>query len=204
MNAYVTLTDASAERTVLRSVFRAFVFHIESEEEAAEKLAALRKEYHDATHVCYAYVADTAGNVTKSSDDGEPSGSAGAPILAVLAGGGYRQVLLAVVRYFGGTKLGVGGLVKAYTDVAVAATERAGKRRMIESECYEGNTDYNTFGKIERAAKKGGGKITVLAYADSVRFELAFPEGTGLYEELRDVTAGKTEFIRRGQKYEIY
>lgn len=203
MSSYTTLADASAEITVLRSVFKTFVYHIESEEEATEKLAALRKKYYDSTHVCYAYVADVQGNVFKFSDDGEPSGTAGAPILAVLTGGGYKQVLVAVVRYFGGTKLGVGGLVKAYTDSANAAVESAEKRVMTLCDIYSAESDYNTFKKLSNAAARGGGIISDVEYSDKVSFTVGVKEGSDLLTELINVSGGKIEFIPRGKKYEI-
>lgn len=203
MSSFTFLEDATAEITILRSVFKAFACHIESEEEAAEKLAALRKKYYDATHVCYAYVSDVQGNVFKFSDDGEPSGTAGAPILSVLTGGGYKQTLIAVVRYFGGTKLGVGGLVKAYTDAANAAVENAEKRTATLCDIYTAETDYNTFKKLSNAAARGNGIISDVRYSDKVGFALAVREGSGLLAELINVSGGKVEFIQRGKKYEI-
>ncbi len=199
---YVTLLDAYAETTVLRSRFLAYLYHIESEEEAAEKLSALRKKHYDATHVCYAYCSDVEGHTVKFSDDGEPSSTAGAPILSIIDKGGYRQVLIAVVRYFGGTKLGVGGLVRAYTDAAGAAAEKAVRQRRVLSRVYSVETDYNLYGRICAAA--GEAKLTVTEYGDTVKFLISIPAGSDLIKKFTDVTNGKTEFIERGEKYEIY
>ncbi len=199
---YVTLLDAYAETTVLRSRFLAYLYHIESEEEAAEKLSALRKKHYDATHVCYAYCSDVEGHTVKFSDDGEPSSTAGAPILSIIDKGGYRQVLIAVVRYFGGTKLGVGGLVRAYTDAAGAAAEKAVRQRRVLSRVYSVETDYNSYGRICAAA--GEAKLTVTEYGDTVKFLISIPAGSDLIKKFTDVTNGKTEFIERGEKYEIY
>ena len=201
---YVTLTYAESELTVMRSRFLALTYHIESEEDAAAKLAALRKKYYDATHVCYAYVADECGNVSKFSDDGEPASTAGAPIMGVLLGGAYRKTLVAVVRWFGGTKLGVGGLVKAYTDSAAAVCEKAGKETYVFSSVYELTVGYETLGKIKSAVIAGGGKIIDTQYADGAKLTIAFPATSGLIGALTDLTRGKTEFIPRGQKYEVY
>lgn len=203
MNTFVSLDDATAEIVVLRSRFIAFVYHIESESDAAEALASLKKKYYDSTHVCYAYVADTAGNVTKSSDDGEPSGTAGAPILSVITGGGYKRTLIAVVRYFGGTKLGVGGLVKAYTDAANAAVSKAEKRINVPSEIYSATVDYNLFRKLSGAITRSGGKITDTVYGEKVDFSFALPLPADM-KALADLTGGKTEFFNRGYRYEIY
>ncbi len=200
---YVTLTDAYAETVILRSRFLAYLYHIESEEEAAEKLAALRKKHYDATHVCYAYCADTEGHTVKFSDDGEPSSTAGAPIHSVISKGGYRQVLIAVVRYFGGTKLGVGGLVRAYTEAAIAATDNAKKQKYVLSNVYSAESDYNSYGRI-CASVAAEAKITVTEYGDTVKFLISVPSGSGIMKKLTDVTFGKIDFIERGEKYEIY
>lgn len=201
---YVTLCAAESELIVLRSRFLAIACHIDSEEDAAEKLAALRKKYYDATHVCYAYVADASGFTCKSSDDGEPASTAGAPIMNVICGGAYRFTLIAVVRWFGGTKLGVGGLIKAYTDAAAAVCEKAEKQTYVLSSLYEAEVGYETLDKIKNAVITGGGKISDIQYGDAARLTIALPEESGLIGALTDLTRGKTKFIPRGQKYEFY
>lgn len=203
MNSYVSLKDATAEIVVLRSRFISYLYHIESEEQASAILADLRKKHYDATHVCYAYVADVQGNVSKSSDDGEPSSTAGAPILSAINGGSYRQVLIAVVRYFGGTKLGVGGLVKTYTDSANAVINIAEKITYTLSDVYSAQADYNTYSKISNAVLRGGGKITDVEYYDKVRFSVIYPEDKSIIE-LINLTGGKIDFINQGKRFEIY
>ena len=95
---------------------------VESEQEALREIAALRAEYSDATHCCYAYrIGLGHASTDKTHDAAEPAGSAGAPILSVIKGRGLGNLLVAVIRYFGGTKLGVGGLARAYRDCAKAA-----------------------------------------------------------------------------------
>ena len=202
--SYVTLSDAFAEIVIQRSRFLAYIFHCESEEECAEKLAALRKKHYDATHVCYAYCADTDGRTVKFSDDGEPSSTAGAPILSVITKGGYRQTLIAVVRYFGGTKLGAGGLGGASTAAGGAGAANAEKRHMRLCTVRSAIADYNTFARISAAVPGLGGKITSVNYGESVEFELALPSGRGFPAALTDLTGGKIEFIVRGERYEIY
>ena len=204
MKEYVSLKNSSAEIVVLRSRFISYVFHIESEEEAMAILSDLRKKYYDATHVCYAYVADISGNVCKSSDDGEPSSTAGAPILSAINGGGYRQVLVAVVRYFGGTKLGVGGLVKTYTDSANAVINSAEKVTYVLSQIYSLQSDYNMFSKISNAVMRSGGKIIDIIYSDKVSFNIIYPYDRDIITQLINLTGGKIEFIDKGRKYFIY
>ena len=118
---------ASARITRRKSRFLAFAEPVGSAENVIAALGDLRKSYHDATHVCSAHrlFADEAP-LSGSDDDGEPSGSAGLPILRQIEKANLENVLVAVVRYFGGTKLGVGGLVRAYSDAAAEALDRAG------------------------------------------------------------------------------
>ena len=96
------------------SRFIAFIYPVETEEEVREIVSGLRKEYHDARHHCYAYRLGYKGDVFRASDDGEPSGSAGRPILGQIDSAGLSDVLVVVVRYFGGIKLGIPGLIRAY------------------------------------------------------------------------------------------
>lgn len=110
--------EAIAEQTIEKSRFIAYVSHIEGEEDAKAFLARVRAEHPLATHVCYGYVADALGNEQRFSDAGEPQGTAGLPILGVLKAQGLFQTAIAVVRYFGGIKLGAGGLTRAYSSSA--------------------------------------------------------------------------------------
>ena len=111
------------------SRFTAFLYPVETEEEVKAKVAALRSEYHDARHPCYAYRLGLDGSVFRCSDDGEPSGSAGRPILGQIDSAGLSDVLVVVVRYFGGIKLGIPGLIRAYKTSTADAISRA---RVVE------------------------------------------------------------------------
>jgi len=115
----VPAEPAHAQFTVKGSKFIAAVIPVSDEEEAKAQLTAIRKKYHDATHNCYAWRIHPENE--KASDDGEPSGSAGKPILQVLKGSRLTNTLVVVTRYFGGTKLGIGGLVRAYGEAASMA-----------------------------------------------------------------------------------
>ncbi len=118
------LTIASASTGIYKekgSKFYAFAYPIENEEEIKLKLESVRKKYHDARHHCYAYMLGKGGKKYKSNDDGEPNHSAGDPILGQIKSNALSDVLIVVVRYFGGTKLGVGGLIKAYKTAAADA-----------------------------------------------------------------------------------
>jgi uncharacterized YigZ family protein len=126
IQAFTTITErVRAELKVRGSRFIGTAVPVRSREEAAEELARIKKEFWDATHNCYAYRLAPDGLQYRFSDDGEPSGSAGKPILFVLQQRDLVNALVVVTRYFGGTKLGVGGLVRAYTEGAQAALDLA-------------------------------------------------------------------------------
>ena len=120
--------EAEAEIVEKKSRFIAQIFAVNSKEEAEQVLANVKKKYYDAKHNCYAYIVD---NIEKCSDDGEPSGTAGAPMLDLLKNNGLNNIIVVVTRYFGGILLGTGGLVRAYTESAKKALENA---KMIEKE----------------------------------------------------------------------
>ncbi len=124
--AYKTIA-APAEATIKErhSRFRAFAFPVRSEAEAKAHLKALREEFTDASHVCYAFRLGPRGDVWAASDNGEPNGSAGRPILGRIMAAGVSDTLVAVVRWFGGKKLGVPGLIAAYKESATAALDAA-------------------------------------------------------------------------------
>ena len=117
-DSYLTLAEeVKAEITVRGSRFIAFISPVETEPDAVQYLKSLKATYHDATHCCYAFIIRSeTGHIYRSSDAGEPAGTAGKPILAKLKGHKLSNVICVVIRYFGGTKLGVGGLARAYAE----------------------------------------------------------------------------------------
>jgi len=120
----------------LGSRFIAFAYPVESESEVKALVAAARKEYHDARHHCYAYRLGLGGTVWRVSDDGEPSGSAGRPILGQIDSAGLSDVLVIVVRYFGGIKLGVPGLIRAYKESTADALSHAPVTEKVAGSWY--------------------------------------------------------------------
>ena len=113
--------ESVAEKIIEKSKFLAYAAHVGDEEEAKAYLQKVRSLHPMATHVCYGYIADKLGNMQRFSDDGEPQGTAGMPILGVLKAQELKETLIAVVRYFGGIKLGAGGLTRAYAGCAADA-----------------------------------------------------------------------------------
>lgn len=136
MDSYRTISAAGeAVFTEKRSKLLAFAAHTETAEEALAFVAALRRKYYDARHVCWAYALGTDGEPNRCNDDGEPSGSAGRPILGQIRAAETTQVVVAVVRYFGGVKLGTGGLAVAYKTAAAEALAAATiETRTVEAE----------------------------------------------------------------------
>jgi uncharacterized YigZ family protein len=127
MLLYKTIKQSGTSNyRVLGSRHLGFVFEVQSELQAKEILKQFKQDYHDATHVCHAFRLGPQGELTKFSDDGEPSGTAGKPMAGALMSAGLTQVLALVVRYYGGTKLGTGGLIQAYRTAVELAIEEAG------------------------------------------------------------------------------
>ena len=149
MSYLSVFSPCTYEKVIERSRFIANCAHAESEEQARAFIAGIRAEHSLATHNCFAFVADRKGNLLRFSDDGEPQGTAGKPILEVIEGAGIINILVVVTRYFGGTLLGTGGLVRAYSGAAKEGianssiiTKEAGKKFVID-------TDYNGVGKLQ-------------------------------------------------------
>ena len=136
--AYLSVTgECAAEKIIEKSRFLAYAAHVESETEAKDFLARLRGEHPLATHVCYGYVSDKLGNEQRFSDDNEPQGTAGMPILNVIKAQKLYETAVAVVRYFGGIKLGAGGLTRAYS--SSAAEVIASSKKCLFDTCVEEN-----------------------------------------------------------------
>lgn len=153
-----------------KSKFIATVQKVSSQEEADNKLQLLRKKYYDATHNCFAYQIGERNEIQRFSDDGEPQGTAGKPILDVLKGEDIKNTLICVTRYFGGTLLGTGGLVRAYGKAAKEGILAAGlvERRQI---ClFTITTDYPLSGKVQYLLNEKAYVIRETLYTDQVAF----------------------------------
>ena len=125
-DTYLTVRgEAQAQFVEQRSRFISFIWHVTTADEVKERIAALQKEYYDARHVCYAYMLGAERTDWRANDNGEPSGTAGKPILGQINSAGLSDVLIAVVRYFGGVKLGTSGLTEAYRLAAAQVIEKS-------------------------------------------------------------------------------
>lgn len=164
--------DNSISFIVNKSEFIGYAFYVESVEEAEVKISEIREKHKDATHNCYAYIIGQDRLIQKYSDDGEPSGTAGIPMLEVLKKQGVTNVLVIATRYFGGILLGGGGLVRAYTKTVVNAIEKA---VIVEKQLFNNVDiviDYIYWGKIENTLKNLGLEIVEIEYLDKVRINL--------------------------------
>ena len=146
----VLLEEATAELTVKDSRFLSEVFPVTGQAEAREKLNLQKKKYADATHVVHAFICGLHAEVCGMSDDGEPSGTAGRPVLDILKGSGITNILLTVTRWFGGTLLGTGGLVKAYGDSAKQVLSLCRAEEYVEKTKLSFYVSYNLHEAVKR------------------------------------------------------
>lgn len=169
--------EGTAQLREKASRFIGIAFHVRDEESFKQRLLSVKKEHHTARHWCWAYVIGDDGQVHRSQDDGEPSGTAGKPILRHIQGRGLTYTAVIVVRYFGGTLLGKGGLVQAYGDTAKAALEQA---VIIEEVARTRMSIHCTYAQLDRlrsdvAAMEG--LVVDGSYGDRCRLEVELPRG---------------------------
>ncbi len=188
-----------------KSVFIANTMPVQTEEEAIAYIETMKKKYWDARHNCYAYILGDKAQVVRFSDDGEPSGTAGKPILEVLLGMEVRNVMIVVTRYFGGTLLGTGGLVRAYTQAAKAGMENSRIATMIYGVCLHITTDYNGIGKIQYILGMRNITIEEPSYTDvvSLKVKVPYEAQESIRKEITEATAGKARIEQAESLYFI-
>ena len=185
-----------------KSRFIATVAPVGSEEEAAAFIESIKKKYYDARHNCPAFVIGKNKELTRCSDDGEPSGTAGKPILEVLLSSGLTNVAVVVTRYFGGTLLGTGGLVRAYTQATQEGIAVCKTATMRYGATISVTTDYTDLGKIQHLL--GNKEIPIISseYTDKVVLMVQVPEeaAQALIKELTESTSARAvmEVIEKG------
>ena len=185
-----------------RSKFIANMFYVENVEEAEKHIKQCKKKYYDARHNCYAYIVNDKQETKKSSDDGEPSGTAGSPILNVIEKNNLSNVLIVVTRYFGGILLGAGGLVRAYTEAATKAVNSTNIQEMIEGEEIEIVISYQDIEKLKYYCRKNNIKIVKIEYDKNVKciLELTKEEKDNILNDKYDNITGnivKSDTIRK-------
>ena len=172
-----------------KSRFIATVRPVHSEEEVLAFIEEVKKKYWDARHNCFAYVIGVTNPTLRCSDDGEPAGTAGKPMLDVLLGNELRKVAVVVTRYFGGTLLGTGGLVRAYSGAVKAGLKASVVITKILGVKLHIETDYTTFGKIQYILAQRELKILDTVYTDKVELEVLVPK-TELEQVMHAITEG--------------
>jgi len=185
-----------------RSEFIGYAVPVSTEEEAAQFVASVRAAHPGARHVVYAYSL-RMGAAKRYSDDGEPQGSAGRPVLGVLEKEEIDGAVVAVVRYFGGILLGTGGLVRAYSSAAAAAVENAGVVKLEPAYAVSVRAGYDGYAKIARAAAAAGASVESVSYGERVEATLTVRacDLEKLKSAVRDASQGSASFETTGEKY---
>jgi len=193
---------AQAEIIIKKSRFIAHVFPADSEEEAKNYLMEVKEEYKDATHNVYAWQVGVAKILQRCGDDGEPSGTAGRPILEVIKQRGLTNVLIVVTRYFGGIKLGAGGLIRAYSQAARAGLDKAEIAEKTLHDIYWVSADYSLWGQLSREIEKWG-KIEEVTYTQRVEAKIfVLSSFSGDFEKnIVELTAGNAVLKKIGSAY---
>ncbi|MBM7631289.1 YigZ family protein [Geomicrobium sediminis] len=184
LNSYYTVKKTGqAEQTIQKSRFITHMKRVTTENEAKEFIETIKKEHWNATHNCSAYVIGENDEVQKANDDGEPSGTAGVPMLNVLLKQKLKDTVVVVTRYFGGIKLGAGGLIRAYGSSVSVGIEEIGAVERSLMQHYEVTCSYELLGKIENELRQSTYTLIDINYAENVTFLTAAPvEETTNYE----------------------
>ncbi|GAA0285753.1 putative YigZ family protein [Gracilibacillus halotolerans] len=169
---YTVKPEGTAEQIIQKSRFLSYVKRTETEEEAQQFIQSIKKKHADATHNCSAYIIGEHDQIQKANDDGEPSGTAGVPILEVLKKRELKDTTVVVTRYFGGIKLGAGGLIRAYASSATLGVNGTGvvERRLMQE--YLVTVEYPLLGKIENDIQKTNFLLDQIEYTDKVTLHI--------------------------------
>lgn len=193
---FITSEKGNGEVVEKKSRFIAHVIPVVSEEEALQIIEGLKKEYWDARHNCYAFVTGANNEVQRFSDDGEPQGTAGKPILEVLLNKNVHNTLILVTRYFGGTLLGTGGLIRAYGQAALEGLKNAEIQAVFEGVSFELAVDYESIGKIKYNMVQFGVGDAEEEYGEDVTLKIQMKKAD--FEKFKtsvvDATSGKAKF----------
>jgi len=169
LNRYLTVNEYGKKSIIIRkSEFIGYVKNATTEEDAIEFINSIKKKHHDATHNCSAYMIGEKDEIQKANDDGEPSGTAGKPILEVIKKNNLKDTVIVVTRYFGGILLGAGGLIRAYGQTASEGIKAAGVIERILHTIVSIQIDYTWLGKIENELNNRGYQVKAIDYLDTV------------------------------------
>ncbi len=192
-----------SEKIIEKSRFLTYSKRVESEEEAKAFIAEINVKHSMATHCCYAFIADKLGNLQRFSDDGEPQGTAGVPMLEVLKSKKLYETAVAVVRYFGGVKLGAGGLVRAYSSCVAENLEGADIRLLERCAEYTIEVEYASIDGVQKYISTQPCSLLSSVYGEKVSFLVAVKkrDEQAFLEGLVDVLQGRVKYERGAEYY---
>lgn len=195
---YSLYRGGSAEIEEKKSRFIANIEHVTTEEEATAFIAKIKKQYYDARHNCSAFVIGEGGQIMRSNDDGEPSGTAGRPMLEILTTGKITNAVVVVTRYFGGTLLGTGGLIRAYQGAVKEALNNCVVLKKISGIELIVESDYTDFGKIQYLAASNKWDVMSTDYSDNVVVKMVIDLQVleSVMSTITDSTAGKAKITK--------
>ncbi|MFJ8214137.1 YigZ family protein [Streptomyces sp. NPDC096033] len=195
--------EGSHESEINRSRFLCSLAPAATEQEAQEFIARIRREHPTATHNCFAYVIGADASIQKASDDGEPGGTAGVPMLQMLTRRDVRYAVAVVTRYYGGVKLGAGGLIRAYGGVVGEALDALGTVTRHRYRLATVTVDHQRAGKTQNDLRSTGRAVLDVRYGEAVSIEIGLPEADveSFRAWLNDVTAGTAGFELGGEAY---
>lgn len=206
LERYKTVREyGSKEIVIKKSRFIGYAKPVTIEEEAIQFIEEIKKQHWNATHNCSAYMLGERDEIQKASDDGEPSGTAGKPILEVMKNQGLKDTVIVVTRYFGGIMLGAGGLIRAYTDGAVAAIEGAGPiMKVLHTQVFV-EVDYTWLGKLENELRNRQTRMGETEFTDKVTLTCLpiAAESERFIAWITDLTQGQAVVMEGDQIYYI-
>ncbi|MGI1804527.1 YigZ family protein [Exiguobacterium sp. TDN 0502] len=205
-NYYTVKENGFHEIIIQKSRFITYLARATTEEQAQTFISELKKKHHDANHNCSAYVIGERNEIQKANDDGEPSGTAGVPMLEVLKKRDLRDTVVVVTRYFGGIKLGGGGLIRAYGSSVSEALNAVGVVERIEHTVVSVNVDYTWLGKLENELRASVHPIDQIHYLDQVQIDVLVKTAdvpdfldwmTNMTNGQADLSSGSTRYLER-------
>jgi len=204
LNTYYTVKEyGEKEITIQKSRFIGYIQRAESEDEAQAFIQKIQKKHYDATHNCSAYMIGENNQIQKANDDGEPSGTAGIPMLEVLKRQDLKDTVVVVTRYFGGIKLGAGGLIRAYGGTTTEVIKAAGvvRRQLMQGVAL--TVDYSLIGQLENELRNAKYLIDSIDYLEKVTFNVYVEKGEedSFKKWIVDLTSDNVDFKDLDQAY---
>lgn len=200
---YTVKKEGSDEQIIQKSRFIGYVRRVETEDEAQAFIQEIKKKHRDATHNCSAYMIGEHDQIQKANDDGEPSGTAGVPILEVIKKQGLKDTAVVITRYFGGIKLGAGGLIRAYGGTTSLAIQTTGivKRQLMQG--FSVTADYPLLGKLENALRNSEHQLETIHYLENVQFIVYVEKGkeNAFREWIIEITNAQAQIAEKELTY---